>query len=140
MTTLLLVVFWGWTFGGGASGPAAPPSARTFQIDDAWGRDTVEFRTTAPLEDIVGVTNQVTGDLTADPRNLLGPGTTAHIRVKLASLKTGIAARDGHVAKALGADENPFAVFALEKIRSASARARSSRTSVSTSWRTERSS
>jgi len=90
-------------------------------VDDAWGRDSVQFRTTAPLEDIIGTTNQVTGMLKADPKNLMGPGTSARIEVKLASLKTGIETRDGHVAKALGAEKNPMALFTLEKIKSASA-------------------
>lgn len=35
-------------------------SVRTFTIDDAWGRDAVIFRVTAPLEEIVGTTNEVT--------------------------------------------------------------------------------
>lgn len=102
-----------------AAPAAGSGSLREFQIDDAWGRDTVQFRTTAPLEDIVGTTNGVTGTLTADPANLKGPGTRARVQVELASVKTGIEMRDGHVAKALGADKNPTAVFTLEKIQSA---------------------
>lgn len=104
------------------SGQTAPGGGvREFTVDDAWGRDSVQFRTTAPLEDIIGTTNQVTGVLKADPKNLTGPGTSARIEVKLASLKTGIETRDGHVAKALGAEKNPIALFTLEKIKSASA-------------------
>ena len=101
--------------------PAPAGGVREFKVDDAWGRDSVQFRTTAPLEDIIGTTNQVTGVLKADPKNLMGPGTSARIEVKLASLKTGIETRDGHVAKALGAEKNPMALFTLEKIKSASA-------------------
>ncbi len=92
-----------------------------FTVDDAWGRDTVEFRTTAPMEDIIGTTNQVTGFLKADPKNLAGPGTAARLEVNLASFKTGIEMRDGHVAKALGADRTPVAIFTLERIKSSSA-------------------
>lgn len=105
--------------------PALPDSngVRQFVVDDAWGRDTVQFRTTAPLEDIVGTTNEVTGSLKADPRNLLGPDTAARIEVDLRTIKTGIEMRDGHVAKALGADTNPKAVFSLEKVKSASSNA-----------------
>jgi polyisoprenoid-binding protein YceI len=90
-------------------------------VDDAWGRDSVQFRTTAPLEDILGTTNQVTGFLKADPKNLMGPATAARIEVKLASIRTGIEMRDGAVANALGADKAPLAVFTLERIKSASA-------------------
>ena len=101
--------------------PSPAGGVREFKVDDAWGRDTVQFRTTAPLEDIVGATNQVTGVLKADPKNLTGPGTAARVEVKVASLKTGIETRDGHVARALGAEKNPVAVFTLERIKSASA-------------------
>jgi polyisoprenoid-binding protein YceI len=91
-----------------------------FTVDDAWGRDTVQFKTTAPMEDIIGTTNQVTGFLKADPKNLTGPGTAAHLEVNLASFKTGIEMRNGAVAKALGAAKNPAAVFNVERIKSAS--------------------
>ncbi len=104
-----------------AAQPAPAGGVREFKVDDAWGRDTVQFRTSAPLEDIIGTTNQVTGTLKADPKNLQGAGTAARIEVQLASIKTGIEMRDGHVAKALGVKKNPLAVFTLEKIKSASA-------------------
>ena len=104
----------------GAEEPATPGAVREFTLDDAWGRDTVQFRTTAPLEDIVGTTNEVTGFLKADPKNLTGPAAAARIEVALNAIKTGIQMRDGHVAKALGAEKAPVAVFTLEKIKSAS--------------------
>jgi polyisoprenoid-binding protein YceI len=97
-----------------------PGAVRQFTVDDAWGRDTVQFQTTAPMEDIIGTSNQVTGVLKADPRNLTGPATAARVEVNVASFKTGIDMRDGAVAKALGAAKNPVAVFTLEKIKSAS--------------------
>lgn len=100
--------------------PASP--VREFTVNDAWGRDTVQFRTTAPIEDIVGTTNQITGYLRADPADLTGSGTAARLEVDLNSIKTGIDMRDGHVAKALGADKYPVAVFTLEHVRSASAK------------------
>jgi hypothetical protein len=95
-------------------------TVRQFTVDDAWGRDTVQFQTTAPMEDIIGTSNQVTGVLKADPQNLTGPATAARIEVPVSSFKTGIELRDGAVAKALGAEKNPVAVFTLEKIKSAS--------------------
>ena len=111
-----------WALSGILCGQPVPAGGvREFKVDDAWGRDSVQFRTTAPLEDIIGTTNQVTGVLKADPKNLMGPGASARIEVKLASLKTGIETRDGHVAKALGAEKNPIALFTLERIKSASA-------------------
>ena len=113
---------------GALSAQAPPPPAaaavsgvREFTVDDAWGRDTVQFRTTAPVEDIVGTTNEVTGFLKADPKNLTGPATSARLEVVLNTIKTGIEMRDGHVAAALGAEKNPVAVFTLERIKTASA-------------------
>jgi len=102
-----------------AQAPPASAGVREFTVDDAWGRDTVQFRTTAPVEDIVGTTNEVTGFLRADPKNLTGPATAARLEVVLNTIKTGIEMRDGHVAKALGADTAPIAVFTLEKVTSA---------------------
>jgi len=103
--------------------PAGPDAVQEFKIDDAWGRDTVQFRTSAPLEEIVGTTNEVTGVLKGDPKNLAGPATSARIEVALNTIKTGIGMRDGAVAKALGAEKNPVAVFTLEKLKTASANA-----------------
>jgi polyisoprenoid-binding protein YceI len=106
-----------------APDPAAdpPPGIREFRIADAWGRDTVEFRTVAPVEEIVGTTNRVTGFLRADPRNLRGPGTAARVELPVSSLRTGVSMRDGAVAKALGAPGHPVAVFTLDSVGSVSA-------------------
>jgi len=92
-----------------------------FKIDDAWGRDVVRFETTAPVEDIVGTTNQVGGFVKGDPKNLKGPATSARVEVDAASFKTGVEMRDGGVRKALGAEAHPKAVFVLESIKSAAA-------------------
>jgi len=102
-----------------AAAQMPPAGVQEFRIEDAWGRDTVEFRTSAPMEEIVGTTNRVTGVLKADPKHLKAATTTARIEVPLASIKTGIAMRDGHVAKALGADEHPKAVFQLDSVGTA---------------------
>lgn len=91
-----------------------------FKIDDAWGRDTIQFETTAPLENIVGTTNQVGGFVKADPKNLKSPATSARVEVDVASFKTGVEMRDGGVRKALGAEAHPKAVFTLDRIVSAS--------------------
>jgi polyisoprenoid-binding protein YceI len=103
--------------------PAQPASGTVweFKVDDAWGRDTVQFFTTAPLEDIVGTTNQLKGVLRADPKNLKGPSTAVRLEVALASIKTGIEMRDIAVAKALGAEQNPRSTFTLDRVLTASA-------------------
>ena len=104
-----------------ASAQPAPDTVWEFKIDDAWGRDTVQFLTAAPLEDIVGTTNQLKGILRADPKNLKGPSTEVRLEVTLGSIKTGIEMRDGAVAKALGAGQNPRSTFTLDRVLTASA-------------------
>jgi polyisoprenoid-binding protein YceI len=103
-----------------AAGVAAQAPVE-FKIDDAWGRDTVRFETTAPVEDIVGTTNQVSGFVRADPDHVRGPGTSARIEVDMGTFKTGVDMRDGGVRKALGAQAHPKAVFTLDRIVSTSA-------------------
>jgi polyisoprenoid-binding protein YceI len=91
-----------------------------FKIDDAWGRDSVRFETTAPVEDIVGTNNQISGFVRADPANIRAAGTAVRVEVDVTAFKTGVDARDGGVRKALGAEAHPKAVFTLDKISSSS--------------------
>src|SRR6202030_1961108 len=98
------------------SAQRAPGTIWEFKVDDAWGRDTVQFLTAAPLEDILGTTNQLKGILQADPSNLKGPSTKVRLEVALASIKTGIELRDTAVARALGAAQNPDSTFTLDRI------------------------
>ena len=42
---------------------------QVFSVEDPMGRNTVTFKSTAPLEDIVGTSNQITGQLAFDPNN-----------------------------------------------------------------------
>ncbi|HEY6147655.1 MAG TPA: YceI family protein [Thermoanaerobaculia bacterium] len=105
-------------------------SAREFRIDDAWGRDTVRFETTAPVEDIVGTNNQISGFVKADPANIRSAGTAVRVEVDVSAFKTGVEARDGGVRKALGAAAHPTAVFTLDKVTSASADAAAPSTPV----------
>jgi len=105
-----------------AAGQASPAAAvQEFKVADAWGRDAVEFKSGAPLEEIVGTTNEVTGVLRANPANLKASTTSARLEVPVGSFKTGIAMRDGHVGDALGKTEHPTAVFTLDRVESVSA-------------------
>ncbi len=93
-----------------------------FKAADPMGRNSVQFKTSAPLEDIVGTTNQVTGEIKVDPTNLKSPVNKAQFAVELADLKTGIALRDTHLrTQYLHTDKYPKAVFTLERVRQASA-------------------
>jgi polyisoprenoid-binding protein YceI len=94
---------------------------RDFKVDDAWGRDVVEFRASAPMEEIVGTTNEIVGLVRIDPGAVRGPGTQARFDVDLTTIKTGIAMRDGSVMKSLGAGSQPKATFTLTRVKSSSA-------------------
>src|SRR5579863_7479178 len=92
-----------------------------FRIDDAFGRDSVGFRTEAPLEDIVGTTNKVKGDLHVNLRHVAGPETSVRVELPVGSFKTGISLRDIAVGRALGSGDHPVAVFTLRKVLTATA-------------------
>jgi len=109
---------------------ARAQAVREFTIDDAWGRDLVQFRTSAPLEEIVGTTNELTGLVRLDLAAVRGAGTQATFVVDLTTIKTGIEMRDGAVHKALGAPANKTATFKLVRVKTASADAVSPDTPV----------
>lgn len=97
-------------------------SVLQFRAADPVGRNSVQFKTTAPLEDILGSTNQVKGDIKIDPKNLKSAVPWARFEVELAGLTTGIPLRDTHMrTQYLHTDKYPKAVFTLERIRQATA-------------------
>ncbi len=97
-------------------------SPAEFKAVDPIGRNTVQFKTAAPLEDIVGTTNKINGEIKVDPRNLKSSDVLARFEVDLASLTTGIGLRDTHMREQyLHTDRYPTAIFTLERIRKASA-------------------
>lgn len=73
----------------------------------------VEFRSDAPLEEIVGRVSAVAGNLEIDPSGN-GSGAVAQINVDLTKLNTGIELRDEHMRKNhLETATYPEAVFTL---------------------------
>ena len=67
-----------------------------FYVDDPMNRNTVTFKSEAPLEDIVGTSNKITGFIIFDPDNPQ-KGGTAELSVPISSLNTGIPLRDEHL-------------------------------------------
>lgn len=101
----------------GLTGLAQAP--KEFKVFDPMGRNVVQFRTSAPLEDIVGTTNQISGDVTVDPGDLKSGRISARFDVKLASLDTGISLRNTHMKdNYLQTNRYPEAIFTLKKITS----------------------
>ncbi|MCZ6767385.1 MAG: YceI family protein, partial [bacterium] len=69
---------------------------KTFHLDDPMGRNTVTFKSEAPLEDIIGSSNKVSGYLNFDPKN---PTRGGHgkITVSATAFNTGIPLRNEHL-------------------------------------------
>lgn len=97
----------------------AAQTTLTFNVNDQRGRDVVTFTSKAPLETIIGKTSQATGFVTVDIDDVMS-ATTGKFSVDLASLKTGIDMRDGHMRdNYLETAKYPNAVFEMTKVISA---------------------
>ncbi len=93
-------------------------NGRVFSVEDPMGRNTVTFKSTAPLEDIVGTSNQITGQLVFDPSNP-NAGGRGELVVPIKSLNTGIPLRDEHLASSdwLNAAKNPNIEFKITEVK-----------------------
>ncbi|OGC95984.1 MAG: hypothetical protein A2W25_09580 [candidate division Zixibacteria bacterium RBG_16_53_22] len=97
----------------------AQTATKTFYINDEKKRDVVTFISKAPLETIVGMTGHIVGFVETDPADIMN--TRARFEVDLATLKTGIDMRDGHMrGQYLETDKYPKAIFELTKVAKAS--------------------
>jgi polyisoprenoid-binding protein YceI len=90
---------------------------KVFEVKDPMNRNSVTFKSTAPLEDIVGTSNEVSGHLVFDPTSPQQGGYGA-ISVPVASLNTGIPLRDEHLAGAdwLNAEANANIKFEILEV------------------------
>lgn len=90
---------------------------KRFIIDDPGGRNIARFESKASLENIVGTTSAITGWVAFDPEDL-SKNYAAEVAVDLATLKTGIEMRDGHLRsdKYLDTEKNPKATLKITKI------------------------
>jgi polyisoprenoid-binding protein YceI len=89
---------------------------QTFNLKDERGRNQASFMSKAPIEDITGTASGLSGTVSFDPANV--PGTIkADIAVEVASMKTGIDMRDGHMRGSgwLDAEKYPTITFTLTK-------------------------
>lgn len=79
--------------------PCGHKNGMMFHIDDPMSRNSVTFKSTAPLEDIVGTSNEITGYIQFNPSH---PENGGHgeFTVPVASLNTGIPLRDEHLRSA----------------------------------------
>src|SRR3990172_725435 len=84
-----------------------------FHFNDQMARNTVTFKSEAPLEDIIGTTNQISGHIAFDPQH---PEKSGHgeFTVPVTSLNTGIPLRDEHLRSADWLDAGAQANIKLE--------------------------
>ena len=89
-----------------------------FYVNDARGRDNVTFTSEAPLEDIIGTTNRITGYIAFDPLNPVAGGA-GRFSVPVATLNTGIPMRNEHLqgAQWLNAAEHPEIILEINEIK-----------------------
>jgi polyisoprenoid-binding protein YceI len=86
-------------------------------VNDARGRDAISFTSRAPLEDIIGTTNRITGYIAFDPANPTAGGA-GRFTVPVATLNTGIPLRDEHLRGAdwLNAEAHPEIVLEIDSV------------------------
>ena len=94
-------------------------NAHYFHVEDPMGRNSISFTSTAPLEDIVGVSREITGYVTFNPEQP-GEGGHGELSVPVASLNTGIPLRDEHLQSEdwLNAEKHPVIILTIDKIKS----------------------
>ena len=91
-------------------------SAESYGLDPTDSGDTVYFHSTARLEFVAGMTQNVSGMFTFDAENPEG-SISGLLAVDLRTLKTGIATRDGHMRdNHLHTEKYPFAYFQVDSL------------------------
>jgi polyisoprenoid-binding protein YceI len=90
---------------------------QTFYVNDPMKRNTITFRSEAPLEDIVGTSNVITGKIVFDPTDA-DKGGMAKLVVASNSFTTGIPLRDEHLAGGpwLDAENHPQITLDIKKV------------------------
>lgn len=86
-------------------------------------RNQAIFESNAPLEDITGISNKLTSNITIN-LNDVSNSPKGNVKVELAAMKTGIDLRDQHLRSAnwLNTEKYPNAEFELTEISGASSK------------------
>jgi polyisoprenoid-binding protein YceI len=101
----------------GAQGLSVPSSgSETVTLNDRIGKNQFVWVSDAPLENIKGTAQDVSGSFTMDPHNLASIRGTISAQVR--SMKTGNATRDGHLVSSewLDASRYPVISFAISSV------------------------
>lgn len=105
-------------FGGDdAMNPCGGKHGMVLHVNDPMGRNSVTFKSEAPLEDIVGTSNDITGQIWFDPASP-EKGGHGELTIPVATINTGIPLRDDHLKGAdwLDADRYPNIVLKINKV------------------------
>ncbi len=99
--------------------PCHAKHGTVFYVADPQGRNQVTFTSEAPLEDIVGTTNQIVGYLVFDPDKPKN-GVRGFFKVPVKALDSGIPLRNEHLQSDmwLNAESFPDITFTVESARS----------------------
>ena len=89
---------------------------QTFSFEDKAGRNQAMFFSSTPLEDVTGLSNDVSGSVTFDVSDV--STLKGSISISTASLKTGIELRDGHLQSEnwLDAESYPEITFVIKNV------------------------
>jgi polyisoprenoid-binding protein YceI len=89
---------------------------QTFNLADKNGRNQATFFSTTPLEDITGLGSDINGIVTFNVNDL--KTLKGKVSISVASIKTGIDTRDGHMRGAgwLNAESFPEISFDIKKV------------------------
>ncbi len=100
-----------------AVNPCFAKMGTVFYISDPMGRNVVSFESQAPLEDMVGTTNAISGYVVFDPRQPEA-GVRGEIVVPVATLNTGIPLRDEHLRGPmwLNAEKHPYIKLQVDNV------------------------
>ncbi len=98
--------------------PCHAKHGTVFYVADPMGRNQVTFMSEAPLEDIVGTTNQIIGYLVFDPDKPKN-GVRGFFKVPVTGLDSGIPLRNEHLQSDmwLNAESYPDFTFTIESAR-----------------------
>ena len=91
---------------------------QTFSFEDKTGRNQATFFSTTPLEDVNGLTSDISGKVTFDTEDFANT-LKGEVSIATGSLKTGIEMRDHHLAsdKWLDAEKYPSITFKIKSVK-----------------------
>ncbi len=101
----------------------AAKGVQSFNMKDERGRNQASFSSKAPLEDISGTADGLSGVVSFDPSNVVKT-IKAQLSVTVASMKTGIDMRDEHLRSEgwLNGKAHPSITFTLKQLKNAKTR------------------